>query len=133
MLTITQRDLLAVEPTAHPESMNVVLHPHQLKGSAQLDFLCRSRFRGGILADGMGAGKTLTAIHAMFMVKDQPGFSLVVAPKTSCLQWKAEIENAWQEVRLLCFLRWEAGQSRLTRLGVWHAHLHSRGQFDDSF
>ena len=80
--------------------MNLVLHQHQLKGAAQMDYLCRSTFRGGILADGMGVGKTLTAVMVMYKVKDDPGFSMVVAPKSLCLQWVAAIEDAWQEVRL---------------------------------
>ena len=82
----------------HPENMDLILHDHQLKGAAQMHYLCNSQFRGGILADGMGVGKTHTAICAMFLVKDDPGFSMVVAPKTLCLQWVAAIEGAWQEV-----------------------------------
>ncbi|KAF8854060.1 P-loop containing nucleoside triphosphate hydrolase protein [Acephala macrosclerotiorum] len=91
------RALYGVKAMAHPEHMNIVLHYHQLKGAAQLDFLCRSSFRGGILADQMGVGKTLTAVTLMFMVKDEPGFSMVVAPKSLCLQWVSDIEGAWQE------------------------------------
>jgi SNF2 family DNA or RNA helicase len=60
---------------------------HQLKGAAQMHFLCNSPFKDGILADGMGVGKTHTAIASMFLVKDEPGFSMVVAPKALCLQW----------------------------------------------
>ena len=67
--------------------MNIVLHHHQLKGAAQMDYLCRSPFRGGILADGMGVGKTFAATLLMWQVKDEPGFSMVVAPKALCLQW----------------------------------------------
>jgi SNF2 family DNA or RNA helicase len=70
--------------------MDLILHDHQLKGAAQMHYLCNSQFRGGILADGMGVGKTHTAICAMFLVKDDP--------KTLCLQWVAAIEGAWQEV-----------------------------------
>ena len=65
-----------------------------------MDFSCRSSFRGGILADGMGVGKTLTAVLAMMKVKEDPGFSLVVCPKSLCLQWIAAIGDAWQEVSL---------------------------------
>ncbi len=81
--------------------MNIVLHHHdQLKGAAQADFLCHSPFRGMILADGMGVEKTHTAIIAMSLVKDGPGFSMVVAPKMLCQQWVDTIEGAWQEVSL---------------------------------
>jgi SNF2 family DNA or RNA helicase len=80
--------------------MTIVLHDHQLKGAAQMDFLAKSSFKGGILADGMGAGKTHTSIAMMHLVKDEPGFCVVVAPKTLCLQWVDAIESAWEEVCL---------------------------------
>jgi SNF2 family DNA or RNA helicase len=95
----------------HPDKMTIVLHEHQLKGAAQMHFLCNSPFRGGILADGMGVGKTHTAVASMFLVKDEPGFSMVVAPKTLCLQWVNAIECAWQEV---CLPPCENRHNRLT-------------------
>jgi len=100
VLTYAKHNLYAVPPMEHPENMALVLHDHQLKGAAQMHFLCNSPFRGGVLADGMGVGKTHTSIAMMHLVKDEPGFSMVVAPKTLCLQWVDAIENAWQEVRL---------------------------------
>jgi len=63
-----------------------------------MQYLCCSSFRGGILADGMGLGKTLTSIVLMWEVRDEPGFSMVIAPRSLCLQWVAAIEGAWQEV-----------------------------------
>jgi SNF2 family DNA or RNA helicase len=93
MLTYTQRDLYDIPPMEHPKNMAIVLYNHQLKGVAQMHFLCNSTFRGGVLADGIGVGKTHSAISAMFLVKDDPGFSLVVAPKTLCLQWVAAIKG----------------------------------------
>ncbi|TAQ83552.1 hypothetical protein B7494_g8124 [Chlorociboria aeruginascens] len=72
------------------------LHDYQLKGAAQLHHLCLSSSGGGILADAMGLGKTNTAIAAMWMVKNRPGFSLVVCPKSLCIQWVDAVENAFQ-------------------------------------
>ena len=46
----------------------------------------------------MGVGKTLLAILAMWKVKGDPGFSLVLARKSVCPQWVAQIEGAWEQV-----------------------------------
>lgn len=94
-----QEDLHAVKALDEPEFMTVTPHDYQLKAAAQADFSCRSRFKGILIGDGMGVGKTLSAILAMYMVKDEPGFSLVVAPKTLCRQWVDYIEGAFEEVR----------------------------------
>lgn len=48
--------------------------------------------------DGMGVGKTLQGILVMWLVKDDPGMSIVVAPANLCPQWVAEIEGAFEEV-----------------------------------
>jgi SNF2 family DNA or RNA helicase len=70
-----------------------------------MDHLCRSPTKGGILADGMGVGKTHAAITVMWAVRDEPGFSMVVCPKSLCPQWVAAIEGAFQPVSLLVSLQ----------------------------
>jgi hypothetical protein len=47
---------------------------------------------GILLGNTIGVGKTLTTILAMDMVKGEPGFSKVVAPKTLCYQF-CEIQS----------------------------------------
>jgi len=34
----------------------------------------------------------------MWLQRDEPGFSMVIAPKSVCLQWVDEISEAWDEV-----------------------------------
>jgi superfamily II DNA or RNA helicase len=62
----------------------------------------------------MGLGKTLCAIMAMRIVKDDPGFSMVVAPKVLCQQWVDQIEGAFEEV----IPQSENRVPRLTRIRV---------------
>lgn len=81
--------------------MTIRPHDYQLKGAAQLHSLCEGDARGGILADSMGLGKTLTAILAMNLVRDVPGMCVVVAPKTLCPQWVTSIERTFTGVRLI--------------------------------
>lgn len=71
----------------------------QLKGAAQADYSCRSEFHAFICGDGMGLGKTLLANLAAWLVRNDPGFTLVVAPKSVCAQWKDEIEGIFELVR----------------------------------
>ena len=65
-------------PIDTPPNMTITPHPYQLTAAAQADFLCRGNFHGMLLGDGMRLGKTLTAILAMWLVKDEPGFSMVL-------------------------------------------------------
>jgi SNF2 family DNA or RNA helicase len=47
-----------------------------------------------ICGDQMGLGKTLLAIMAIDLAKDDPGsFSLVVCPLSCASQWVADITN----------------------------------------
>jgi SNF2 family DNA or RNA helicase len=78
--------------------MTVAPHSWQLKAAAQMDWLCRSRFRGAIVGDPPGLGKTLEAVLAMHLCKDEPGICLVVCPKSLCDQWRDTIECSWEEV-----------------------------------
>jgi SNF2 family DNA or RNA helicase len=77
----------------------VTPHPWQSIGASQMDYLCRSNFRGGICGDDMGMGKTLLAILAMDRARDEPGsFSVVVCPASCRLQWQREILAAYKQV-----------------------------------
>jgi len=75
-------------------------HIWQLIGAAQAHELCRGWFRGCIIGDQMGVGKTLLAILAMELARREPGdgFSLVVCPKSCQIQWIGEIENSYAPV-----------------------------------
>jgi SNF2 family DNA or RNA helicase len=58
--------------------------------------LCQSHFRGAIYGDEMGTGKTVLAILAMHLARDEPAcFSRVICPKSCQTQWEAEIESGY--------------------------------------
>ncbi len=78
--------------------MTIQPHSYQLKGAAQAHFLCESRFKGALIGDAMGLGKTLLAAMVIKLVQHRPGFSVVVAPKSACRQWKETLETSWTEV-----------------------------------
>jgi SNF2 family DNA or RNA helicase len=53
-----------------------------------------------LLGDEMGVGKTLSAVLMMWARKDEPGMSIVVAPKNICGAWVDTIHYAFHEVGL---------------------------------
>jgi SNF2 family DNA or RNA helicase len=71
---------------------------YQPKGAAQIDHACKGYFRGCLIGDPMGLGRTLQAICSMKLIADEPGIILVVCPASLCIQWVQSIENAFGEV-----------------------------------
>lgn len=93
-----QRELYAIEPLACPPHMTITPHYHQLKFAAQALHACKGPQKGILCGDDMGLGKTIQTILAMYEVRDQPGFSMVVCPKSVCQQWITTIKTIWEEV-----------------------------------
>ncbi|RLV85786.1 DNA repair protein RAD16 [Meyerozyma sp. JA9] len=81
-----------VKRAPQPEGMNIKLLPFQLEGLNWLLQQEEGEFRGGILADEMGMGKTIQTI-ALFLSDLSKGPNLVVGPTVALMQWKNEIEK----------------------------------------
>lgn len=86
-----------IVPTAieQPEGMTIQLLPFQKEGLHWLIEQEKSRYKGGVLADEMGMGKTIQTI-ALFMSdkrEERIGPNLVIAPAVALMQWKNEIES----------------------------------------
>ncbi|KAI9218748.1 SNF2 family N-terminal domain-containing protein [Blastocladiella britannica] len=71
-----------------PESLKLKLLPYQVEG---LGWLVRQeeKLGGGLLADEMGMGKTISMIALMLARRVQP--TLIVAPVVAMVQWSNEI------------------------------------------
>lgn len=79
--------------------MTTQLHAHQIKGSSQIHHCCHSIFRGIIVGDEMGIGKTLQAVMALHHAASEPGcFSPVVCPKSCQIQWINEFKINFEPV-----------------------------------
>ncbi|KAI8889437.1 hypothetical protein K501DRAFT_170938, partial [Backusella circina FSU 941] len=86
------------EPIEQPSFLNLSLLPFQKVGVAWMikqeqnpEVSCDDLFKGGILADEMGMGKTIQTIS--LLLSDGKGPSLVIAPTVAIVQWKREIET----------------------------------------
>lgn len=84
-----------------PPYMKMTPRDFQLKVAAQGLYCLLGPLKLFLLGDQMGVGKTLAAILMMWALKDEPGMSLVIAPKNICAQWVDTIHNAFEEVCLM--------------------------------
>lgn len=82
-----------IEPVAaaQPSSITRTLKSFQLQG---LDWMTRqeqTHYRGGLLGDEMGMGKTIQAVSLIMSDFPQKDPTLVVVPPVALMQWSSEI------------------------------------------
>lgn len=92
---LAERKLTSREAVEQPPGLNTQLLPFQKEG---LGWLIRqereSVYKGGILADEMGMGKTIQAIALFLSDKDKKTDPiLVIAPTVAVMQWRNEIKQ----------------------------------------
>ena len=74
-----------------PPHINRALKPFQLEG---LDWMVKqekTQYKGGLLGDEMGMGKTIQAVSLIMSDFPQKAPSLVVVPPVALMQWSSEI------------------------------------------
>ena len=74
-----------------PEGISMSLLPFQREGLYWLQSQERSEWRGGLLADEMGMGKTIQMVSLLVADPQRP--NLVVAPTVAILQWRNEMQK----------------------------------------
>ncbi|KAJ2210479.1 DNA repair protein rad16, partial [Coemansia sp. RSA 487] len=84
-----------------PHDLKMQLLPFQQEGVWWMMQQESTQFRGGILADEMGMGKTLQTIALLLLSSGKP--TLVVCPTVALMQWKAEIEKATDALSVFVF------------------------------
>ena len=91
--TLEEIPVIKPEQAAQPEAINRKLKSFQLEG---LDWMIKqekTQYRGGLLGDEMGMGKTIQAVS--LIMSDYPAKepTLVVVPPVALMQWSNEIKE----------------------------------------
>ncbi|KAL4911619.1 hypothetical protein BDW74DRAFT_10837 [Aspergillus multicolor] len=80
-------------PAAQPSGISRMLKPFQLEGLNWMTRQEQTQYKGGLLGDEMGMGKTIQAVS--LLMSDYPAGrpSLVVVPPVALMQWQSEIKE----------------------------------------
>jgi DNA repair protein RAD16 len=89
---LAELPLIKPREDPQPPGLSLELLPFQKEGLHWLRMQEKSEWKGGILADEMGMGKTIQTI-ALMMTDPDAKPNLVVAPTVAIMQWKSEIEK----------------------------------------
>ncbi|KIV78313.1 hypothetical protein PV11_10042 [Exophiala sideris] len=85
--------LITPVPAQQPTGINRTLKKFQLEG---LDWMIKqeqSQWKGGLLGDEMGMGKTIQAVSLIMSDWPAKAPSLVVVPPVALMQWQSEIND----------------------------------------
>lgn len=94
----TMWELLKAQPVLPPQaakqptSITRNLKPFQLEGLSWMIRQEQTQYRGGLLGDEMGMGKTIQAVSLIMSDYPQPDPTLVLVPPVALMQWVAEIK-----------------------------------------
>ena len=81
------------EQIAQPEAITRRLKPFQLEGLNWMIKQEQTHYKGGLLGDEMGMGKTIQAVSLIMSDFPAKNPTLVVVPPVALLQWSKEIEE----------------------------------------
>ncbi|KAJ5156544.1 DNA repair protein RAD16 [Penicillium capsulatum] len=87
------RPTIAPKAAPQPQSITRVLKHFQLEGLNWMMEQEKTTFRGGLLGDEMGMGKTIQAVSLIMSDFPQPNPTLVIVPPVALMQWVSEIKE----------------------------------------
>ncbi|KAJ4302650.1 DNA repair protein rad16 [Kalmusia sp. IMI 367209] len=85
--------VLEVQQAEQPQSINRRLKPFQLEGLSWMTRQEKTGYKGGLLGDEMGMGKTIQAVSLIMSDWPQKEPTLVVVPPVALMQWSNEIKE----------------------------------------
>ncbi|KAF8941380.1 DNA repair protein rad16 [Dissophora ornata] len=89
------------EAAEQPKGLKLKLLPFQREGLGWMRKQENTLFKGGILADEMGMGKTIQMISLLLSEPGKP--NLIVAPTVAIIQWMNEIKDHAPSLKVLVF------------------------------
>ncbi|RMJ28254.1 repair protein RAD16 [Aspergillus sp. HF37] len=84
-----------ITPVAAPQPQGIsrALKPFQLEGLSWMLEQEKTQYKGGLLGDEMGMGKTIQAVSLLMSDYPAGAPSLVVVPPVALMQWQSEIKD----------------------------------------
>jgi DNA repair protein RAD16 len=79
-------------PATQPPGISRTLKPFQLEGLNWMTRQEQTQYKGGLLGDEMGMGKTIQAVSLLMSDYPVGKPSLVVVPPVALMQWQSEIK-----------------------------------------
>ncbi|KAJ0416660.1 SNF2 family N-terminal domain-containing protein [Aspergillus carlsbadensis] len=80
-------------PATQPQGISRTLKPFQLEGLNWMTRQEQTQYKGGLLGDEMGMGKTIQAVSLLMSDYPVGKPSLVVVPPVALMQWQSEIKE----------------------------------------
>ena len=90
---LEKSEKVEMEPAKQPESISRKLKSFQLEGLNWMIKQEQTKYRGGLLGDEMGMGKTIQAVSLIMSDYPAPKPTLVVVPPVALMQWSNEIKD----------------------------------------
>ncbi|OGE54466.1 hypothetical protein PENARI_c006G04066 [Penicillium arizonense] len=90
---LKSRPIIAPEEAKQPASITRKLKPFQLQGLNWMMQQEQTEYRGGLLGDEMGMGKTIQAVSLIMSDFPQRDPTLVLVPPVALMQWVSEIQE----------------------------------------
>ncbi len=84
--------LIAPVKAVQPAGISRKLKPFQLEGLNWMIRQEKSQWKGGLLGDEMGMGKTIQAVSLIMSDYPAKDPTLVVVPPVALMQWQSEIK-----------------------------------------
>ncbi|KAJ5854609.1 hypothetical protein N7534_007152 [Penicillium rubens] len=117
----TMWDVLKAQPIIQPKeakqpvSITRKLKPFQLEGLNWMIAQEKTQYKGGLLGDEMGMGKTIQAVSLIMSDFPQPDPTLVIVPPVALMQWVSEIKEYTDgKLKVLVYHNSDAKVKRLT-------------------
>ncbi|KAJ5547051.1 DNA repair protein RAD16 [Penicillium frequentans] len=85
--------IIAPKQAKQPDSITRKLKPFQLEGLNWMMEQEKTAYRGGLLGDEMGMGKTIQAVSLIMSDYPQPDPTLVLVPPVALMQWVSEMKE----------------------------------------
>lgn len=89
---LTKLPVITPAPAEQPAGITRKLKSFQLEGLNWMLQQEKTQFKGGLLGDEMGMGKTIQAVSLLMSDYPMRMPSLVVVPPVALIQWQSEIK-----------------------------------------